>query len=105
MSEFKGTPGEWNLELYSGGAFEISVGKPIDGMMLLLASRGGHARRIEEMHANARLLAASKDLLEALQSVVMYFWTADREPGGLSEGDVESLARAAIAKALGEDAC
>lgn len=34
--------------------------------------------------------------LEALQAVAHYFWTAEREPGGLREWDVEGLVRGAI---------
>jgi hypothetical protein len=54
--------------------------------------------------ADARLIVAAPELLEALAAVVNYFWDPDREPGGLGEGDINELAHAAIAKATGSAA-
>jgi hypothetical protein len=59
----------------------------------------------EEEHANAHLIAAAPDLLEALQGFFKEFpWTAEvqkRHPNSPA-GKVLSKARAAIAKATGE---
>ena len=40
--------------------------------------------------------AGRRQAREALEAVVLYFWTAEREPGGLREWDVEGLVRGAI---------
>jgi len=53
---------------------------------------------VPEWEANARLIAAAPELLDALQSIL------DIEPSGLSneERQLYALARAAIAKATGQ---
>jgi hypothetical protein len=59
--------------------------------------------RLEEEIAYATRFQKQRDLaIEALETVCDYFWNPNREPGGLSESDVEELVRAAIAKARGE---
>ena len=53
-----------------------------------------HKREAEETRANARLIAAAPELLEALRAML------DEDDGGMTA----SKARAAIAKATGEPA-
>ena len=57
----------------------------------------GRMRTSEELHANARLIAAAPDLLEALKALL---WQHDNNGGQLC-GMALQDARAAVAKALG----
>jgi len=57
----KHTPGPWELHLGYNGAFRIEK----DGVVI--TDRGPYLDRHLEMHANARLIAAAPDLLEALK--------------------------------------
>lgn len=86
MKEFKHTPGKWRVN----GKYIDS--NQSDGMIQEVAWLGdvGYGDRM----ANARLIAAAPDLLEALQAVVR---VADRQT------DEFDMARAAISKALGEE--
>lgn len=95
MSEH--TPGPWtqgkqgkNKELvYIGGAKEPAVGT------------GMHCTWIDcNTEANARLIAAAPDLLNALQLYIAHA----PEPECAIWRDVQNRARAAIAKATGEAA-
>lgn len=110
MKEFKGTPGPWSaVRRYYG---EVSV-IDSDGFKVVTAERAailmdwdkkgfehwaddGGKRLLSgpEQFANAYLIAAAPDLLEALQAVVR---VADRQT------DEFDMARAAISKALGEE--
>lgn len=61
--------------------------------------------KIEEMEDNAHLIAAAPDLLEALDGMLqVYGWKYDDEmlPKSNSELELIDMARAAIAKATGE---
>lgn len=85
------TPGPWRVDpsyaadVQSGdGALEIACTHPE-----ILTD--GKAPGFEECCANARLIAAAPDLLEALQYLVL-----------LGGGDCLEPARAAIARATGE---
>lgn len=120
MKEFKGTPGPWSaVQQY---ADEVSV-IDSDGFKVVTAERtailmdwdkkgfehwgdDGGSRHLSgpEQFANAYLIAAAPDLLEALQE------TAYRLDVLISNGKATELdaivgkkARAAISKALGEE--
>ena len=115
MKEFKGTPGPWqwtedmrdegNALLGANGAYVFYGDNICEG----LSNDDGWAARIggthsdEESEANARLIAAAPELLEALQSVI-----AEKAPvyhDCLDNGEAECIwcvARTVIAKALGE---
>lgn len=89
---FKGTPGPWKME-YSevrGTPCVVSLSTWICGE---LQADNGSAIDDDESVANAHLIAAAPDLLEALQGVLR---VANRKT-------VEfDAARAAVAKALGD---
>ena len=81
------TPGPWNCNRASAAGREIIVSEvsPVD--VAVLSHRD---KSQSEINANARLIAAAPDLLEALREIA-----ADCS-------DPIRLARAAIAKATGE---
>lgn len=58
----------------------------------------------EEHTANARLMAAAPEMLDALQDVVNYFWNPDNAKPAIREDEVEAIVRAALAKARGSSA-
>jgi len=87
VSEFKGTKGPWRVGAAVNGNW-IEAGhasQPISVGRTFYTDTGA---AIED--ANARLIAAAPDLLEALEYLV-----------SLGGGDALDPARAAIAKALG----
>lgn len=100
----KHTPGPWEAELGRDGAFSIESYKGgITSGLLVLASRNQHPLLAEQMHANARLIAAAPDLLEALQ--MGYAETMDYirlNNLGAENNQWLVMARAAIRKATGE---
>ena len=89
------TPGPWRAEFPD----EISVRDADGGRIAILANLKGRLgmkgrRDTSEVEANARLIAAAPDLLEALQEMVRTF--AKNHPLAVD------VARAAIARATGE---
>lgn len=96
----KHTPGPWRQSLIRVQR-EISghLGKPIaytTGKLVELDS-------IEDF-ANARLIAAAPQLLEALQEAYKYINGGSGQQTGLAFGALFDQVRAAIAKATGEAA-
>jgi hypothetical protein len=98
----KHTPGPWNCNRASAAGREIIVSEvsPVD--VAVLSHRD---KSQSEINANARLIAAAPDLLEALE------WCAETLAVFVADGSAapESVigknlttARAAIAKATGE---
>lgn len=93
MSEFKGTKGPWE----NVGGWVDSTGKDSK----IICAIGSVSMQSEEIQdANANLIAAAPDLLEALQDL----YTSSFNSSHWSEQQLDSFskARAAIAKALGE---
>ncbi|OKS29626.1 hypothetical protein [Pseudomonas aeruginosa] len=91
MSKQSHTPGPWEIERYSDGLIQIV------GNIRAVSDHEEHVTTVVEAvtrgdEANAKLIAASPDLLEALQAVVNY---------GVMTGDdwIEEKVLAAIAKA------
>ena len=96
MKETKHTPGPWELgEPTSQLEFGVYATDKISGIKYFLANAEGHMRYKESL-ANARLIAAAPELLEALQAFVKY---ADDVNDDSPELD---RARSAIAKATGQ---
>ncbi|WP_139384302.1 hypothetical protein [Bosea thiooxidans] len=92
MSEAKHTPGPWRAELqttnYRSGAKTLCITKDCDtGVAQTIAQIVG----IDARQANARLIAAAPELLEALEDIC----------DTLGECGMTVKARAAIAKATG----
>ena len=100
MDEAKHTPGPWltHKEGFSSIYIESRIG---GGMLQEVASCGPTGEGRDQQEANARLIAAAPELLEALKEVVeildevLGFGT---EP---SHGNIAAKARAVIAKATG----
>jgi hypothetical protein len=83
----KHTPGPWSLDSDAGQVHIVAAGAAIARVMAMRSDGCGEA--------NARLIAAAPDLLEALQAVI--------DHGSMTGADWASdKARAAIAKATGE---
>lgn len=94
MKEFKGTPGPWRDE----GIYIGSVYWPFQ--VAEVTNFFGHE---EQDECNKKLIAASPSLLSAIQRLVEVYdneagkkWTTSSKKAAIAE------ARAAIAKALGE---
>lgn len=98
VREARHTPGEWNAATVSQGA--------ATGALLWVEASG---RRIAdvwqqgaETGANARLIAAAPDLLEALRGLVRFIATDGHALSMVPEDDWNA-ARWALAKATGSD--
>lgn len=99
MSEAKHTPGPWSIQEYSNFS-GWSVSAPVRGC---IAERwyptSDAVERIypkDEMAANARLIAAAPEMLEALRRMAARFLCTHPDDVAIAE-----QARAAIAKAEG----
>lgn len=102
MSEFKGTPGEWSFSHSSASddnvaCIEINSSESLHEIAYLQSTPSSIGKyeqiSLDKTIANAHLIAAAPELLEALQAVVR---VADRQT------DEFDMARSAIEKALGK---
>ena len=101
MTEAKHTPGPWHLEEmgYNSSSYYIRGSSESGDRLTIGKGAVAHIPRstVNPMEANARLIAAAPELLEALAEIVS---AADGE--GWNQLDPSlSKARAAIAKATG----
>lgn len=95
--EFKGTPGPWEVE-DNGHFYDINAGRGTVGNVCSSASwYDNDMHRGPVAIANAQLIAAAPELLEALQNMV----EAYQHEASIDNPALLS-ARAAIAKALGK---
>ena len=106
----KHTPGPWHLfhgahcglSIDDGpGAFSVGDA-PTKESANILCSRYQWPERAEEMEANARLIAAAPDLLEALQVMVRDYAAAHASHGALEMAPALFQAQQAIAIATGD---
>ena len=107
MSEFKGTKGEWTVDLflYTKDCGYIPIQSTEKNRHWIAEVKGRHVNpniTQEEMMANAQLVAAAPDMLEALKSIVDY-WNSPVD-GSLYDHIRHSLdlAEKTINKALGK---
>ncbi|MBI6188699.1 hypothetical protein JEP98_05935 [Providencia rettgeri] len=90
--EFKGSKAPWNYDGNIRGAVEGSIDDLVASVYPM------HYENAEEMKANAHLIAAAPELLQALQLIISYH---DDGNVGLYYEDL-ALARKAIANASGQ---
>ena len=99
--ESKHTPGPWGIDINSVGEYLISagpIGTPVDYLAVITNRK--------RSKANARLIAAAPEMLEALEGLfkecaMMHRYWGDGDNAKAAD-KAESFARAAIAKAKGE---
>lgn len=92
MKEFKGTPGPWTGK-------DVGICRQDRAGLQLGFIMTHDENRVAECAANAHLIAAAPDLLEALQSILEL-----QTRGYVVLGDkYTDMARAAISKALREE--
>lgn len=104
MKEFKGTPGPWVVDGAGVGA-EFNIDSADGGTSVGITSQIFRDKDHEIRIANANLIAAAPDLLEALMDVLSEFESLiDAAWESTEDHDKERInkARSAIAKALGE---
>lgn len=92
--EFKGSKSPWNYNGNIRGAVEGSIDDLVASVYPM------HYENVEEMKANAHLIAAAPELLYALIELTE---SAKEDIDGLGDlADAIDTAKAAIAKALGQ---
>jgi hypothetical protein len=95
------TPGPWEIESTHG----ITVG-PADNGFVCRVRYATTAKQRDEAFANARLIAAAPDLLEALRTIAECNEESSRLPASDRHkkwcAKTAAVARTAIAKATGE---
>lgn len=98
MSEMKHTPGPWTPEF--GEAYRVRAQQDGGQVAIMMNLKGRHGlagrRNGDEVAANARLMAAAPELMDALKALLNY-----DNLGAYERADVRQKARAAIAKATG----
>ncbi len=108
MKEFKGTPGKWIFSHSSASddnvaCIEINSSESMYEIAYLQSTPTNIGKyentSFDKTIANAHLIAAAPDLLEALLSIV----NMENQPKDDESDKVYLKARAAISKALGEE--
>lgn len=73
MSEFKGTPGKWIAKLEDGrNAHDIIVDREDYAWVASVHQQFHDVATVEQAEANAKLIAAAPELLEALQELLKF---------------------------------
>ena len=104
MRKYTPTPGPWDLRISDNGTPYVTHGgwaeDGIDDLSRRVCVMPAEITQSFNSYANARLISAAPELLEALQSIVRSL--SDQDDEGLIEHAEPMInARAAIAKALG----
>lgn len=99
MSETKHTPGPWKVVRCNPS--------PTSGEVMISGSNPGYLAEVRDcrsgdVDANAHLIAAAPELLDALQGLVRELSDSDDE-GLIENAEPMIAARVAIDKALGEE--
>ncbi|MFP2409146.1 hypothetical protein ACLEVB_17285 [Enterobacter ludwigii] len=114
MKEFNGTPGKWSFSHSSASddnvaCIEINSSESLHEIAYLQSTPpniGGDGKTsFDKTIANAHLIAAAPDLLEAMQNMIGAFdnpIVRRKLPSDFNSEAIQS-ARAAISKALGEE--
>ena len=89
----KHTPGPWKLRLGTGVQYDYIIETKAGALVAAYPHYSGATKKVTK--ANARLIAAAPDLLEALNALLDDVGRANSMLGAIK-------ARAAIAKATGE---
>ena len=95
MSKALHTPGPWFVPTKSFGTLYVEA--RIGGGMLQEVAAVGPTEKSEQQEANARLISAAPDLLEALEKIEKAAFATVCNPEWIA-----NHARAAIAKATGD---
>jgi hypothetical protein len=88
----KHTPGPWKLRLGTGVQYDYIIETKAGALVAAYPHYSGATKKATK--ANARLIAAAPEMLEALQRLYKDFPYVNQANGGMQ-------ARAAIAKAIG----
>lgn len=100
----KHTPGPWQAALERGchGVIASTLPEGRANFVAIVGNDGDNPEREPERFANARLIAAAPELLEAWVALVGHFELFDREYLSRRLNEKLDAGRAAIAKAKGE---
>lgn len=105
MTEAKHTPGPWHLEEmgYNSSSYYIRGSSESGDRLTIGKGAVAHIPRstVNPMEANARLIAAAPELLEALKAMLEAEYAHEWEDYSSEELTVLEKAHAAIAKAEG----
>ena len=99
MKEFQGTTGPWRVSEKRGDLIDIRHNSNgIGAISLNLAHVVARQSWLKEAEANAKLIAAAPELLEALQETIheVGHWLSTQKP------ELKEKIESAINKALGE---
>ena len=97
----KHTPGPWDIH-ESEGRIEIHPADDIDGLRVIADLVFGDTLSADECRANARLIAAAPDLLEALKQILPMAEKAYCQLGAIGWKEIE-YARQSINRAEGRE--
>lgn len=103
MTEVNFTPGNWIVVPYGDGDQLVICSDDENWRIAFMATPGGSPGAMEKIRADANLLAASKDLYEALDRADWLLRAICGQDGNYpDEREIIAAARSALSKARGE---